>query len=169
MSEDKYKEDKEAEHSEGDKKKERRKKVTQGQMIQEALGLNPTDIDEVEKKLFMVRFLDFFSEDTLEFVFKGRIMEQNVTRIATYMDALQIEREEEKLLKQSFESKNILNVIENVKNKAEEFAKSKGIKTNVNKRLRRLTLIITLPLFALLIILTILPFDLSFIVFPIVV
>jgi len=167
MSEDKYKEDSEVEHPEKDKQKGRRKKVTQGQMIQEALGLNPTDIEEVEKKLFMVRFLDFFSEDTLEFIFKRRIMEQNISRITTYMDALQIEREEEKLLKQSFESKNILNVIENVKTKAEEFAVSKGIKTNVNKRLRRLTLIITLPLFALLTILTFLPFDLSFVVFPI--
>ncbi|KKM20771.1 hypothetical protein LCGC14_1642090, partial [marine sediment metagenome] len=36
-------------------------KKTQGQVIQEALGLNPTDIQEVEKKLFIVRFLDFFS------------------------------------------------------------------------------------------------------------
>jgi hypothetical protein len=120
MNEDKYDENKEVERSEKKKQKEKRKRMTQGQMIQDALGLNPTDIEEVEKKLFIVRFLDFFSEDTLEFIFKDRIMEQNVTRLATYMDSLQIEREEEKLLKQSFESKNVLNVIENVKNKAEE-------------------------------------------------
>jgi uncharacterized protein YozE (UPF0346 family) len=136
-------------------------------MIQQALGLNPLDIEEVEKKLYIVRFLDFFSEDTLEFVFKGRVMEQNVNRLATYMDSLQIEREEEKLIKQSFESKNIIAVIDNVKNKTEEFAVSKGIKGNVNKRLRKLTLFITLPLFAVLTVLTFLPSTLYFIFFPI--
>ncbi len=167
MSKVENEEDKKVERSEKSKQKKKRRKVTQGQMIQEALGLNPTDIEEVEKKLFIVRFLDFFSEDTLEFIFKSRIMEQNVTRLATYMDALQIEREEEKLLKQSFESKNIIKVIESVKNKAEEFAVSKGIKNNVNKRLRRLTLFITLPLFALLIVLTFLPLNLTFVFFPI--
>ena len=168
MNEVEYKkEDNKVKSSERKKRKERRRKVTQGQMIQQALGLNPPDIEEVEKKLFIVRFLDFFSEDTLEFIFKKRIMEQNIQRLATYMDALQIEREEEKLLKQSFESKNLTNVIENVKNKAEEFAVSKGIKNNVNKRLRKLTLFITLPLFALLTIFTFLPNQLYFIFFPI--
>ena len=168
MNEVKHNEDNKVEQSEKRKQKERRRKATQGQMIQESLGLNPNDIEEIEKKLFIVRFLDFFSEDTLEFVYKGRIMEQNVTRLATYMDALQIEREEEKLLKQSFESKNVISVIENVKNKAEEFAVSKGIKTNVNKRLRKLTLLVTLPLFALLTILTFLPIgNLYYVFFPI--
>ena len=142
------------------KKKRQRvkpRRKTQGQIVQEALGLNPTDIQEVEKKLFIVRFLDFFSEDTLEFIFKERIVGQNLERITSYMGMLQLEREEEKLLKQSFDSKNIAGVIENVKNKAETFAASKGIKTNVNKRLRKLTLYITLPLFAFLIVFTIFP------------
>ncbi|MFW9823276.1 MAG: hypothetical protein ACFFE4_10090 [Candidatus Thorarchaeota archaeon] len=150
-----------------ERKKQREKRMTQGQMIQNALGLNPTDIEEIEKKLFIVRFLDFFSEDTLEFIFKERIIEQNISRLGTYMDTLQIEREEEKLLKQSFESKNIIKVIERVKTKTEEFAISKGIKSNVNKRLRRLTLYITLPLFALLTFLTFLPINLYFVFFPI--
>ncbi|MHA1932277.1 MAG: hypothetical protein ACW96X_07030 [Promethearchaeota archaeon] len=167
MNEVKHGEDNKEEPSERNKQRQKRKRMTQGQMIQEALGLNPMVIEEVEKKLFIVRFLDFFAEDTLEFIFKGRIMEQNVSRLASYMDVIQIEREEEKLIKQSFESKNIINVIEDVKNKAEEFAVSKGIKTNVNKRLRRLTLFITLPLFGLLTILTFFPINLYFVFFPI--
>jgi len=167
MSEANNKEEDKVERSERRGKKGRRRRETQGQMIQQALGLNPLDIEEIEKKLYIVRFLDFFSEDTLEFVFKGRVMEQNVNRLATYMDSLQIEREEEKLIKQSFESKNIIAVIDNVKNKTEEFAVSKGIKGNVNKRLRKLTLFITLPLFAVLTVLTILPSTLYFIFFPI--
>ncbi|MHA2183013.1 MAG: hypothetical protein ACXAAH_16470 [Promethearchaeota archaeon] len=167
MNEVKHREDNKEEPSEKGKQREKRKRRTQGQMIQEALGLNPREIEEVEKKLFIVRFLDFFSEDTLEFIFKGRIMEQNVSRLASYMDVLQTEREEEKLLKQSFESKNIINVIEDVKNKAEEFAVSKGIKNNVNKRLRRMTLFVTLPLFALLTLLTFLPINIYFVFFPI--
>ncbi|MFX0081077.1 MAG: hypothetical protein ACFE94_04920 [Candidatus Hodarchaeota archaeon] len=148
---------------------EKPRKRTQGQIVQEALGLNPKDIEEVEKKLFIVRFLDFFSEDTLEFIFKDRIVEQNLERMTTYMNSLQLEREEEKLLKQSFDSKNIIGIIQNVKNKTESIAASKGIKSNVNKRLRRLSLYITLPLFALLTVLTIFPIfaNLYFIFFPI--
>ncbi|MFX1456940.1 MAG: hypothetical protein ACFFDB_16310 [Promethearchaeota archaeon] len=161
----KNEEDSEVKHPE--RKRQKEKRMTQGQLIQNALGLNPTDIEEIEKKLFIVRFLDFFSEDTLEFVFKDRITEQNISRLTSYMDGLQIEREEEKLLKQSFESKNIIYVIERVKSKTQEFAASKGIKSNVNKRLRRLTLYITIPLFALLTLLTFLPFNLYYIFFPI--
>ncbi|MFX0027600.1 MAG: hypothetical protein ACFE8B_00195 [Candidatus Hermodarchaeota archaeon] len=151
------------------RQKEKPARKTQGQVIQEALGLNPTDIQEIEKKLFIVRFLDFFSEDTLEFIYKERIMGQNIERLTTYMNDLQIEREEEKLLKQSFESKNIVSIIQNVNNKAEEYAVSKGIKTNVNKRLRRLTLYITLPIFVILTLLTIFPIfaNLYFVFFPI--
>lgn len=167
MSEANNKEEDKVARSKRKKPKRRRRRDTQGQMIQQALGLNPLDIEEIEKKLYIVRFLDFFSEDTLEFVFKGRVMEQNVNRLATYMDSLQIEREEEKLIKQSFESKNIIAVIDNVKNKTEEFAVSKGIKGNVTKRLRKLTLFITLPLFAVLTVLTFLPSTLYFIFFPI--
>ncbi|MFW9824595.1 MAG: hypothetical protein ACFFE4_16755, partial [Candidatus Thorarchaeota archaeon] len=82
---------------------------------------------------------------------------------------LQMEREEEKLLKQSYDSKNVKSILENVKNKVEAVAVSKGIKDNVNKRLRKLTLYITLPMFALIIILTFLPGmgDLYFVFFPI--
>jgi hypothetical protein len=142
---------------------------TQGQIVQEALGLNPTDIQEVENKLFIVRFLDFFSEDTLEFIFKERIVGQNVERMTKYMNSLQLAREEEKLLKQSFDSKNIVGIMQNVKQRTEEIAMSKGIKSNVNKRLRRLTLYITLPLFALLTVFTVIPIfaSLYFVFFPI--
>lgn len=150
-------------------KTEKPGRKTQGQIVQEALGLNPTDIQEVENKLFIVRFLDFFTEDTLEFIFKERIVDQNLERMMKYMNSLQLEREEEKLLKQSFDSKNIVGIIQNVKHKTEEIAASKGIKSNVNKRLRRLTLYITLPIFALLTVFTVLPVfaNLYFIFFPI--
>ncbi|MFW9882016.1 MAG: hypothetical protein ACFFG0_53815, partial [Candidatus Thorarchaeota archaeon] len=150
-------------------KKVKPERKTQGQIVQEALGLNPTDIQEVEKKLFIVRFLDFFSEDTLEFIFKERVVGQNLERMMTYMNSLQLEREEEKLLKQSYDSKNIHGLIKKVKDKTEAIAASKGIKSNINKRLRRLTLYITLPLFGLLMVFAFVPLfgDFYFIFFPI--
>lgn len=150
MSEEENEEVNKQEDLKKSRKRGRPAKKTSGQAIQEALGLNPTDIQEVEKKLFIVRFLDFFSEDTLEFIFKERIMEQNIERLTTYMNGLQMEREEEKLLKLSFDSKNIVKIIENVKNKAEVYAESKGVKTDVNKRLKRLTLYFTLPILVFL-------------------
>ncbi|MFX1280689.1 MAG: hypothetical protein ACFFA3_15040 [Promethearchaeota archaeon] len=169
MSEEENEESYKQEDLKRTRKRGRPVKKTQGQVIQEALGLNPTDIQEVEKKLFIVRFLDFFSEDTLEFIFKERIMGQNIERLTTYMNGLQIEREEEKLLKQSFESKNIVKIIENVKNKAEAYAESKGVKTDVNKRLRRLTLYFTLPIALVFLLLTFFPIfaNLYFLFFPI--
>jgi hypothetical protein len=170
MNEIKYEKGNKEENSEKRKKREKRVRKTQGQQIQESLGLNPQDIQEVEKKLFIARFLDFFSEDTLEFIFKERIVGQNIERMSSYMNELQMEREEEKLLKQSYDSKNVKGLLENIKNKVEAVAISKGIKNNVNKRLRKLTLVITLPLFALIIIFTFIPIfasTLNFVIFPI--
>ncbi|MFW9865261.1 MAG: hypothetical protein ACFFEN_04110 [Candidatus Thorarchaeota archaeon] len=151
------------------KKKQKEKRMTQGQLIQQTLGLKPSDIEEVEKKLFIARFLDFFTEDTLEFIFKERNLEQNISRMVSYLDQIDVAREEEKLLKQSFESKDIVGIIKNVKDKSEALAISKGQKNNVNKRLRKLTLLITLPIFALLIVFTAIPIlaSLYYVFFPI--
>jgi len=138
------------------RKSEKRSRKTQGQLIQEALGLNEVDIKDIEKKLFIVRFLDFYSEETLQFIFKDNALNQYVKDITTYLNTLNIVREEDRLLKQSFESKEILEIINKLKLKAEELAISKGVKTSVEKRLRRLTLYITIPIFGVILILTIL-------------
>ncbi|MFX1298111.1 MAG: hypothetical protein ACFFD2_25075 [Promethearchaeota archaeon] len=120
---------------------------TQGQMIQEALGMNPKDIKDVEEKLFIARFLDYFSEETLDFIYKDRNMEQYLSKIIETINRLDMGDEEDKLLKMSFEEKQVLETIQKVKTKTEELALSKGIKMAADKRLRRLTLYITVPMF----------------------
>ncbi|MFX1571442.1 MAG: hypothetical protein ACFFB0_01730 [Promethearchaeota archaeon] len=154
-----------AQEEEG-KKSRKRVRKTQGQIIQEALGLDPIEIQNVEKKLFIVRFLDYFGEETLEFIFKDNTIKQYLSQITTHINTFIQGREEDILLKQSFESKNIPGIIENLKLKAEELALSKGIKTSMSTRLRRLNLIVTLPLLAVVFAFAFLPFNL-FIVFPI--
>lgn len=134
------------------KKPEKRARKSQGQMIQEALGLGPTDIQDVEKKLFIVRFLDYFSEETLDFIFKDNTINQYAKQITTHMDDFSTKGEEDILLKQSFESKRILETVHKLKGKAEEIASSKGVKGSTDKRLRRLTLYLTAPMFALIIV-----------------
>lgn len=134
------------------KKPEKRARKSQGQMIQEALGLGPTDIQDVEKKLFIVRFLDYFSEETLDFIFKDNTINQYTKQITTHMEDFSTKGEEDILLKQSFESKRILEAVHKLKGKAEEIASSKGIKGSMDKRLRRLTLYLTAPMFALIIV-----------------
>ena len=134
------------------KKPEKRVKKTQGQMIQEALGLGPTDIQDVEKKLFIVRFLDYFSEETLDFIFKDSTLNQYNKQITSHIEEFSTKGEEDRLLKQSFESKKIFDTVFKLKNKAEEIATSKGVKGSMDKRLRRLTLYLTAPMFALIII-----------------
>ncbi|MFX1390366.1 MAG: hypothetical protein ACFE9Z_09910 [Promethearchaeota archaeon] len=138
------------------KKPERRSRKTQGQMIQEALGLNDVDIKDIEKKLFIVRFIDFYAEETLQFIFKDNNLNQYVKQITTHINDIGVGREEDKLLKQNFESKEIIGILNKLKGKAEELAISKGVTTSVEKRLRKLTLIITLPMFAFIFGLTIL-------------
>ncbi|MFX1419669.1 MAG: hypothetical protein ACFE9N_12175 [Promethearchaeota archaeon] len=160
----------ESEKSESKEKRKRRpereQKKTQGQIIQEALGLNPEDLQSIEKKLFIVRFLDYYCEETLDFIFKDSTLNQYIKQTTTFMDAFGGGGEEDRILKQSFESKGIVEIINKLKIKAEELAISKGIKTSMDKRLRRLTLIITLPLFGVVFGLAFLPIDLFFL-FPV--
>jgi hypothetical protein len=148
------------------KKPAKQKKKTQGQMIQEAFGLSSTEIQDIEKKLFMVRFLDYFSEQTLDFIFKDNSLNQYIKQISTYIENFGITREEDRLLKQSFESKKIIETIKKLKGKAEELAISKGVKGSMDKRLRNLTLMVTLPLFVVIFALAFLPIDI-FILLPV--
>jgi hypothetical protein len=148
------------------KKLRRQPRKTQGQMIQEALGLNENDISDIEKKLFIVRFIDFFSEETLQFIFKDNTLNQYIKETTNFLETLGEKREEDRLLKQTFESREILDIINKLKSKAEEFAISKGVKTSVEKRLRRLSLYLMLPMFIPVVIAFIWP-ELTYFVLPV--
>ncbi|MFX0146931.1 MAG: hypothetical protein ACFE8E_04180 [Candidatus Hodarchaeota archaeon] len=149
-----------------EKKSKRRKpaKKTQSQMMQEALGLTPDDIQDIEEKLFIARFLDYFAEETLDFIYKDRNLEQYVKRLTDKSDTLEEGNEEDKLLKINYNEKKILETIYKLKIRAEEIALSKGVKSSVDKRLRNLNLIVTLPLLAAITVLMFFPnVDLLFI------
>jgi hypothetical protein len=155
--------------SSGTEEKKRRKlgrqpRKTQGQLIQEALGLNEIDIKDIEKKLFIVRFLDFFSEETLQFIFKDNTLNQYIKQTTSHLGNLV--REEDLILKQTFESREILDIINKLKTKAEELAISKGVKNSVEKRLRKISLMLMLPMFIPVIISFIWP-ELTYFVLPI--
>jgi hypothetical protein len=149
------------------KKRARPQRKTQGQIIQEALGLGPTDIQDVEKKLFIVRFLDYFSEETLDFIFKDSTLNQYIKQISSNIEDFSKGREEDRILKQSFESKGVVDIVNKLKTKSEELALSKGIKSSMDKRLRKLTLIITLPLFGAIFGLAFVPNLPIFVLFPV--
>jgi len=167
MNENKKNKIEEKETSEKKEKKSKRRKTakkTQGQLIQEALGLAPDDIQDIEEKLFIARFLDYFVEETLDFIYKDRNIEQYVKRLTDKIDTMEEGNEEDKLLKISYDEKKILETIYKLKIRAEEIALSKGVKSSVDKRLRNLNLIVTLPLLAAITILMFFPFiDLIFI------
>jgi len=150
-----------------ERRSRRQPKKTQGQIIQEALGLGPTEIQDVEKKLFIVRFLDYFSEEILDFIFKDSTLNQYVKQITTHISDFSEGREEDKILNQSFESKGILDIVNKLKQKAEELALSKGINSSMDKRLRKLTLVITLPLFAAILVISFIPEFPVFFLFPV--
>ncbi|TFG15111.1 MAG: hypothetical protein EU535_02315 [Promethearchaeota archaeon] len=144
----------EAKPSVQQQRREAQKRVRKSQMqiLQEALGLKPQDIQEVEKKLFIAKFFDYFKEETLDFVYKDRSLEMYKNEINRFFDA--VESEEDKLLKKKFTDKKLMDIIYNLKKNAEELALNKAnIKKPIDKRIRNLRLIITLPMFGVLIIL----------------
>lgn len=168
MSENEKEKTEEEVTSEKEERKSKRKrsvKKTQGQMIQEALGIKPEDIQDIEDKLFISRFLDYFVEETLDFIHKDRSIEQYIKRLTETASKLEMGNEEDKLLKINFEEKKVIELTHRLKARAEELALSKGIKTSVDKRLRKLSLMITAPLLAAIIIMMFFPIDILFL-FP---
>jgi hypothetical protein len=131
---------------------------TQGQVLQEALGISPEGLRDVEAKLSVIKFLDYFSEEPLDFAFKERTTDQYVKKITEKIDKFEFGREEDKLLKKGFEDKKVLEAVNKIKDRTEELAISKGINRSVDKRMRRLNLMITGPLLAIAVLFFILPY-----------
>jgi hypothetical protein len=131
-------------------------KKTQRQMLQEALGLEPETIQKIEEKLFIARFIDYFSEELFDFIYRDKSLNNYKEQIREKLESFGHGTEEEKLLKRSFENKQILDIIEQLKTKTEELAAEKGWTTSVDKKIRNLSLITTIPMLAFLIINTIL-------------
>ena len=148
----------EEDYTEKKSRRSRPTRKTQGQALQEALGINPEDLKDIEAKLSVVKFLDYFSEEPLDFAFKERTTDQYVKKITEKIDKFEFGREEDKLLKKGFEDKKILEAVTKIKDRTEELATSKGINRPIDKRLRRLNLIITAPLLAVALIFFILPY-----------
>jgi len=143
---------------------------TQGQILQEALGLNPEALKNIEAKLSIIKFLDYFSEETLDFIFKEKNVDQYIKKISEKIEKFDLGGEEDKLLKKGFEDKKIVKTVERLITNVEEFALSKGISKSIDKRLRNLSFIVSAPLLAIAIIFLILPYfnipvD-SFLMFP---
>ncbi len=147
----------EVDYTERRSRRSRPTRRTQSQALQEALGIGPEDLKDVEAKLSVIKFLDYFSEEPLDFAFKERSTDQYVKKITEKIDKFGFGSEEDKLLKKGFEDKKILEAVNKIKDKTEELAISKGINRSVDKRLRRLNLIITGPLLGVAVLFFILP------------
>jgi hypothetical protein len=132
-------------------------KKTQSQVLQETLGLNAEQVKTIEDKLSVVKFLDYISEEPLDFIFKDRAVFQYLKKIEEKIEVFDKGGEEERFLKKKFEEGKILEVITKLKNKTEGIALKKGIKTSVDKRLKRLSLLITIPMLAIAVLFLVLP------------
>ena len=152
-----------------EEKKRSRKKVrkTQSQMIQEALGMDPKDIADVEDKLFIARFLDYFADEPLDFIFKEKNVSKYVDKLNETISKLQVGNEEDKLLSMTYQEKNIINLIRDIISRTENIAVERGFKTSADKRLRRLSLYTTIPMVVIVILLAFIPGVSYFILFPV--
>ncbi len=139
----------EEEIKKGDEKQQQQKK-TQSQLIQEALGLTPEEVEAVEKKLFIVRFLDYFSEETFDFIYKEKSIEQFETQINKYIEEFSNRSEENVLIKESFESKDIFNLVKSTKKNAEDLALKYGRKKSVEKSMRNMNYIMIIVLIGMM-------------------
>ncbi len=143
-----------SENQESDETKKPTKK-SQAQLLQEALGLEPNDITDIEKKLFIARFIDYFSEDSFDFVYKERSITMYKNDMEKFLNSLEGGREEDKLLINSFNNKQIIEIIDKLKKKAEEQAlEVAGVKQPIDKKIRKIMLISSVPIFILLILLS---------------
>jgi len=139
---------------------------TQAQLIQEALGMKQEDISDIEEKLFIARFLDYFSEETLDFIFKDKSVDKYLGKLTSKIETLGT-NEDDKLLKVRFEETNIEKIVLQVKARAEEAAAEKGFRTSADKRLRKLSMMVTIPLLLIITVLAFIPgLDYTF-MFPI--
>ena len=147
----------EVDYTERRSRRRRPARKPQSQALQEALGISPEELKDIEGKLSVVKFLDYFSEEPLDFAFKDRTIDQYVKRITEKIDKFEFGGEEDKLLKKGFEDKKILETLTKIKGNTEELAISKGISRSVDKRLRRLNLMITGPLLGVALLFFLLP------------
>lgn len=135
-------------------------KKTQGQLIQEALGLDQEAIGKIEKQLFISKFIDSISEDIFDYIYRDRILEKYLDMLKKNLSEL--DEGPEALTQETYEQKQIEPTIFELKSKAEEVAQENDINRSLNSKLKRNGLIGMLPLCILVILIYIVPPDFTF-------
>jgi len=126
------------------------KKSSQTQILQEQLNLEPGTLEIIEKKLFIARFIDYFSEETFDFIYRDKEMKKYLEQINEILETVSDKTEEDILLNQSFENKQINLILQQLKEKGEESASEKDINKSIDKRMRNLSIYISIPMLVLI-------------------
>ena len=129
--------------------KKKKEKRPQAQILENALGLKPGYIGSIEKRLFIARFIDYYSSETLDFIHKDKNIAKYKGQINEVIASIGEKFEEDTLLIQSFKSKQISSIIDQLKTKAEEFALERGFKQSLDKKVRNFSLLMAIPLIIL--------------------
>jgi len=156
--------------SEEKKEQEKPTNKPQGQNLLETLGLTTKDQEEIEKKLFLVKYFDLISEQTFNLIYKNKFFEKYTKEFSQRVETLGDYREEDKILKIGFEEKKIIEILYRLKERAEKIAADNGVSKPIEKRLQKLNLAIIIPIFGITIALMILQYaiaiDLMIFTFP---
>lgn len=145
------------------KSEEKSERKSQAQIIQEALGLNQDDIENVEKRLFIARFLDYYSEEFFDLIYKENKIDEYQKQIESHLSTLSEGTQENVLLKDSYEKKDIFGVIRTLNKNAEELAAKYGRNKPLDKSMRMISFIITGVLIGLMMVFFFLPIGDQFI------
>jgi len=136
-----------------DVKVDLKKRRPKGQNLLESLGLTTKDQEELEKKLFLVKYFDLFSEQTLSLIYKNKFFEKYTKEFTEKVETLGEYREEDKILKKGFNDKQIVELLYRLKERAEKIAADNGITKPIEKRLQKFNFAIIIPVFGITIIL----------------
>jgi len=132
-----------------EEKTEKPVKKTQGQLMQEALGLDQDAISAIEKELFVTKFLDTASEDIFDFIYRERILEKYLEMVKKNLN--EASKGEKWSVKEEFEKQQIESTLLKLKAQAEKIAQENDITTSIHSKIRRSGLITTIPLIAIMV------------------
>ncbi|MFX1396703.1 MAG: hypothetical protein ACFFAS_06620 [Promethearchaeota archaeon] len=144
-------------------------KKEQPQSIYQKLGMTPEEQKNIESKLYISHYLDVFSEQTFNLIYKDKFLEKYQNQFATIISDFGSVREEDKLLKNYYEDKNIPEVLNRIKSNAEDIAVKKDYTQSIEQKYRKMNYLFLIPMiavFAILFIAQLLGYDLMIFSLP---
>lgn len=115
----------------------------------QSLGMSIEEQQNIEGKLYISHYIDVFTEQTFNLIYKDKYLNQFQDKFKSLMDNFGKIREEDKLIKKEYEEMRVPELLNHIKANAETIASKKGYKKNIEQKYRTMNYILIAPLIAL--------------------